>query len=342
MDLETFIAVGENIHCTRSYKSGGIRTVQLEGGGEAVRFVYKGETMALPVNANWGDFSAAYETGKIKHTALALHTLLNSDNQDDKQIAEAYLCYMADVQIDGGAKYLDINTDEYTPDADINEKIMSYAVDFYSQRYEIPLSIDSSNPDVLRAGLERCRKDIQAPMINSVSLERLEVVDLIKEFGADVIVSAAGREDLPTEIDGRRKNLNEIIGMLDAKGIQRERMHIDALCFPISTNPVNGTSFLESISALKEDYPRVHFSGGLSNISFGMPNRKLLNLAFLHLYIAAGGDGGLIDTAATPLAMIENLDTGSESFRMATDVLTGVDQFGMTYITAHREGRLKV
>ena len=342
MNIEHFIAVGENIHCTRTVKSGGKKTIELDGGGEAVAFEYKGEKKALRVPEDWGEFSPAYGSGKIKHAALAVHTALNTDNDEDRQTAEDYLAYLADVQITGGAKYLDINADEYTSDAGKNAEIMGYLAAFYSRRYDVPLSIDSSNPAILRAGLEKCRQDIAPPMINSVSLERLDVVDMITEFNADVIVSAAGREDLPNAIEGRRTNFREIIGILDAAGVDREKMHLDPLCFPISTNPENGTSFLDAVSAIGEDYPRVHFSGGLSNISFGMPNRKLLNLAFAVMYIDAGGDGGLIDTAATPLQMIAGLDTGSDSFRMAQAVLTGEDQFGMAYITAFREGTLTI
>jgi len=342
MNMKHFIAVGENIHCTRTVRSGGGKTIQLDSGGEAVKFKKQGKEKALPLPENWGDFSPAYGTGKIKHTSLAAYLSVNSDSKEICDIAEDYLCYLADTQIAGGAKYLDINTDEYTANAGKNTEIMSYLAGFYSERYEIPLSIDSSNPAILRAGLEKCRKNIKPPMINSVSLERIKAANLIKEFDAEAVITAAGREDLPVDLEGRIKNLRELTGILDEKGVPREKMHIDPLCFPVGTNPENGKSFLEAVSRLKQDFPDSHCSGGLSNISFGMPNRKLLNMVFIHLFVDAGGDGGLVDTAATPLEMIEKLDTDSESFRLARDVLTGQDQFGMAYISAHREGKLQV
>jgi 5-methyltetrahydrofolate--homocysteine methyltransferase len=194
---------------------------------------------------------------------------------------------------------------------------------------------------ILKTGLEQCRDNV-APMINSVSLERLEVVDLVVDFGADVIVSAAGLNDLPTEIEGRKKNFAEIIGILDNRGVAREKMHLDPLCFPISTDPANGPSFFEAIETLKKEYDTVHFSGGLSNISFGMPNRRLLNLVFIHLCIESGCDGGIIDPVSTPISAVTALNQSSEPYRLAKAVLTGADQFGMEYITAHREGKLEL
>jgi 5-methyltetrahydrofolate--homocysteine methyltransferase len=337
MDLNDFITVGENIHCTRSVKSGGIKTVQLPEGVEAVGFECEGSQRTLPVPGDWESHSPDYGSGKIKHTALAIHQILNGEAKQD---GEDYLRYMAARQIDGGAMFLDVNVDEYSPDAGKNTEIMSFVSQFYSY-CDTPLSIDSSNPAILRAGLENCRTDISQPMINSVSLERPDVVDMAAEFNAHVIVSAAGREDLPNELEGRLANFREIIGMLDKAGVPREKMHLDPLCFPISTDPGNGNGFLEAVTKSKEEFGPVNLNGGLSNISFGMPNRRLLNLVFIDLCVEAGANGGIIDPVSTPISAVAALDRECEPYHLARAVLTGEDQFGMQYITAHREGRLE-
>jgi hypothetical protein len=72
-----------------------------------------------------------------------------------------------------------------------------------------------------------------------------------------------------------------------------------------------------------------------------MPERKLLNMTFIYLCVESGTDGGIIDPVVTPVSAIVTLDTDSEPFRLARAVLTGEDMFGMEYITAYREGRLK-
>jgi 5-methyltetrahydrofolate--homocysteine methyltransferase len=292
------------------------------------------------VPADWEQRSPAFAEGKIKHVALAIYHSLRG-SAEDRATGEDYLCYLADRQIAGGATYLDLNVDEYSTDAVEAREVMAHTTGLLSARYDTPLSIDSSNPDILRIGLENCRKDVKPPMLNSVSLERVEAIDLIKEFDADVIVGASGREGMPTDAEQRMANFRELIGMLDDAGIPRGKMHLDPLVLPVSTDSMNGKHFMDATEQAAREFGGAHFNGGLSNISFGMPARKLLNLVFMHLCAEVGTDGGIIDPAATPLSAISQLDPESEPFRLAKAVLTGEDMFGMEYIGAYREGRLK-
>ena len=339
MHFADFIVVGENIHATRIVKRGGVRTATLPDGTEALRFQRDGAESALPVPSSWETFSPAYADGKIKHVALGIYQTLHGSGAE-KAAAEAYLCYLAERQINAGATYLDLNVDEYSTDPAVQAEIMVYMATFLSSRYDTPLSIDSSNPDTLRAGLECCRQDIAAPMINSISLERPEVIDLAKAYGAHAIVNAAGREGMPADAAERLANFRELIGMLDAAGIERNRIHLDPLVLPISTDPMNGPHFLEATAGARAEFAGVHLNGGLSNISFGMPNRKLLNMVFVYLCAEVGTDGGIIDPVSMPVSAIAALDPESESFQLAKAVLTGTDMFGMEYIAAYREGRL--
>jgi 5-methyltetrahydrofolate--homocysteine methyltransferase len=87
--------------------------------------------------------------------------------------------------------------------------------------------------------------------------------------------------------------------------------------------------------------PDVRLTGGLSNVSFGLPNRKLLNDAFVALGMDAGVDSGIIDPIARNVERVRWLDREAKSFRLAADVLTGVDMFAMEYLTAHRAGELR-
>ena len=340
MDWQDFIVVGENIHCTRVVKRGGIKTTTTPDGGEAIKFRVRGEERLLPIPPDWGQTSPSFNDGKVKHVALAINQSLSTEGAQ-KQAAEDYLCYLAQRQIDAGATFLDLNVDEYDTDPAVAAQTMQYMVDFLSSRYDTPLSIDSSNPDTLRVGLEKCRTDIRPPVINSISLERPDVIELAAAFNADAIVNAAGRQGMPCDASERMANFRELVEMLDTAGIARTKLHLDPLVLPISTDPLNGTHVLTAIAQAKAAFAGVHISGGLSNVSFGMPERKLLNMAFTCLCVDAGLDGGIIDPAVMPVSAMAALDRDTEAFQLARDVLTGTDMFGMEYITAYREGRLK-
>lgn len=338
MDMSNFIVVGENIHCTRMVKRGGKRCKELPGGGEGVFFDTAEGERILPVPANWAEFSPPFNDGKCRHIALAIYHARNSGGEE-QELGEAYLCWAAEQQIAKGASFLDINVDEYTNDAQERVEIMAWLASFLAERYEAPLSIDSSNPETLTAGLEKCRTGTPA-MINSVSLEREEAADVVVQFNAHAIVSAAGKVDLPCGIDDRLANFQAIIDILDGKGVAREKMHLDALVLPISVDPNNGKNFLAAAEQAKQRFTGVNLSGGLSNVSFGMPNRKLLNMVFCHLFAGVGGNGGIIDPVQMPVSGVADLDTAAAPYQLAKDVLEGTDQFGMEYIAASRDGRI--
>jgi 5-methyltetrahydrofolate--homocysteine methyltransferase len=100
-------------------------------------------------------------------------------------------------------------------------------------------------------------------------------------------------------------------------------MHLDSLVLPISVDPLNGRHFLDAATKVKDMFQGVNLSGGLSNVSYGMPNRKLLNLVFTWLFAEAGGNGGIIDPVQISLEEVATLDPEAESFQLARNVLEG-------------------
>jgi 5-methyltetrahydrofolate--homocysteine methyltransferase len=338
MDMSSFIVVGENIHCTRIVKSGGKHAVALPGGGEGVRFTYQGAERVLPVPANWSATSPAYDDGKIRHVQLAVWQARQGSGED-RQTGLDYLAWAAERQIENGATFLDVNVDEYSNDPAERAEVMTWLASFLAERYETPLSIDSSTTEVLAAGLERCRAGT-APMVNSVSLEREDALEVVVEYGAEAIVSAAAKEGLPSGVEDRLENFGGIIEKLEAAGMERPKMHLDALVLPISVDPNNGKTFLEASAQAARRFAGVNLTGGLSNVSFGMPNRKLLNMVFCYLFVEHGGTGGIIDPVSMSPTAIGALDPADDGFQLAKNVLEGVDQFGMEYIAACREGRI--
>jgi len=337
MDMSNFIAIGENIHCTRIFKRGGKYAVETPSGGEGIKFTYDGADKMLPIPADWGGISPAFEDGKVKHVAVAVYQATEGDQAD---LAAEYLCSVAQRQIDAGAAFLDVNVDEYTNDSAKRAETMTWLVSFLAERFDTPLSIDSSDADVMAAGLAACREDAAPHMSNSISLERTECVDVVAQYQANAVVSAAGKDTMPSSPDERMANFTEIVGMLDGAGIARQKMFLDPLVFPLSTDPAHGTNFLETTRQAKARFDGVHLCGGLSNVSFGMPRRKLLNMVFTWLCVEAGADSGIIDPTTMPAAAIAAMDPQSEPFQLAKAFLLGEDMYGMEFISAHREGRL--
>ena len=105
-------------------------------------------------------------------------------------------------------------------------------------------------------------------------------------------------------------------------------------------DPRYGNHYFDAVRKIREEFPGLHIGMGLSNVSFGMPNRKLINQAFIRLGLEAGIDAGLIDPIQTKLGDVLSLDMESERVKLAVDMLEGRDDFCMNYIQAFRDGRL--
>jgi cobalamin-dependent methionine synthase I len=334
-----FIAVGENIHCTRIYKVGGVFVKSLDDNTHVIAYEEAGQEKHLPVPKRFVE-SSDWKNGKVKHAAVAMWQGLHGDEAERKAGVE-YLHYMVRNQEGHGATYLDLNVDEFSTDIGERKELIRWAAGIIQQVSTVPLSIDSSNIEILQAGLEACDAAKGSPMINSVSLERKAAVEVAKNAGAVVIAAASGATSMPTNKDQRIANLESLIGLLEGSGFTPAQMHLDPLVFPVSVDPNNGLMILETIEQLRKAYGReIHFAPGLSNISYGMPNRKLINQVFTHLCVKRGLDGGIVDPIQINQNALDALDPDSERFQLTEAFLTGKDQYGMTYISAVRSGKL--
>lgn len=338
MSIQKFIAVGENIHCTRVYKVGGKFCKEVDG-RPVIEYTVDGEVRQLPVPEAFTQ-TADWESGKIKHCAAAIWQG-NYGDDAGKAAALDYVTHLAARQEANEATYLDINVDEFSTDVEERARLMAWTVDVVQKASRLPVSVDSSNTEILRAGLEACDSSRARPMVNSVSLERLDAISVAHEFNAVVIASAAGENELPSTTEGRMANIEKLMPQLKSAGLAISDIHIDPLVFPISVDGNNGNGFYEACRAVRETYgPEIHNVAGLSNISFGMPNRKLINQVFAYLCVEAGADGGIVDPLQINANALNALDTESEGFKLAKDLLTGKDDFGMNYIMATRDGTI--
>lgn len=337
--MKKLIVVGENIHCTRVYKVSGNFVKQLDSGNYAIVYGGKSDSRTLSIPGHFLK-TADWEAGKIKHCAVAVWQGLYGD-ASGKAEAVNYLQYLAMRQERADASFLDVNVDEFSTDIAERCRAIKWVAQVVQETSMVPLSIDSSNPDILRAGLEACDPKRGRPMVNSVSLERQGSIPVAAEFGAVVIASAAGERDLPSNTEQRLENINRLMPMLDKAGLRGGNVYVDPLVFPVATDSNNAQSFLESVASIRKAYgPEIHISGGLSNVSFGMPARKLINQVFTWMVVEAGGDSGILDPLQMNAKILAAVDTTTESFKLAKALLTGEDMFGVEFITAHRDGKL--
>lgn len=337
----SFVIIGENIHCSRRVKREGTRVKMTPDGREAIAFQDEfGNESLLPVPEAIRN-TEVYRNGNIPHVAAAVEAGRRGDDSQRK-LGEAYLCWLARRQAAKGSQYLDVNVDEVSPEIEDRDAAMTWVVGVLTRNFDVPLSIDSSEVSTLRAGLEAVQQaGGPRPMLNSASLERPEAVDLAARYNSRAIVMSSGKTGLPSGVDDRCENLDAVIDMARSAGLAMGDLFADPLIYTVSASPDVGVVCLETIRRVRAKYPELHIAGGHSNISFGLPNRRLLNAVWLSMATEAGADSGLIDPLTCHPDDVARLDPDSEAVRLARAGFLCEDQYFMTYITAHREGRLQ-
>ncbi len=199
---------------------------------------------------------------------------------------------MARKQVEAGANYLDVNAG--TGSGNEMDDLV-WLVETVQTAVDTPLCLDSANPLALKAGME-CVK--QTPMINSISGEssRLDgILPLAALAGSPVIALLLDDGGIPNDLIGRIDIGRRILTRTRQAGVPDEKVLIDPLAMAISTKTEGALVALEAMRALRSEYPGIKFSVGLSNISFGLPARTLINQAFLAQLLAAGLDAAIIN-----------------------------------------------
>jgi len=337
-----FYVIGENIHTTRVFLRGGKMVVTAPSGEEAIRYTTcAGETRYLPIPEEFKT-RPDYLEGKVKHVMVAVRTGMSRARAAVDE-AITYLRTLAEKQIAAGADFLDLNVDELSWNRDEQKAAMDWLVRAIEPLASVPLSIDSSNLEILLTGIQACQRLAGKPLLNSASLERIDALDIARSFELPVVVTAAGGTGMPQSAAERVDYASQVIEAALAKGIPLERMYVDALVFPISVDDQFVNHCLDAFRQLRARYgERIHLTGGLSNVSFGMPCRKLINEAFINLAVEAGADSGIVDPVASNLNRIFTADKTSRPYQLALDMLMGRDPGCMNYLGAYRDGELEL
>jgi len=332
--MSEFKIIGENIHTTRSIKLGGVRTKEIDS-KIVISYRKKGDEFSVMDIPKHFEDTQPYKQGQLKHFMIAIWHGMNGN----KSQGIDYIKWEIERQTSNSASYLDINVDEYSYKIEDQIEAMRWLVDIVKEYAKIPVSIDSSNPEIIKAGLDQYDNHMR-PMVNSLSLERKDLVEAIVEFDAQVVVSAASESSMPEDSNERIENLTNLIDYSTSKGLLLEDLFIDPLIFPISVSSSYGTDALEAISKIKNEWPEVNITGGMSNVSFGLPKRRLVNDVFISLAIDAGANSGIINPVESKIDRILSIDKNSEAFSITRDMLEGRDEFCVNYLSAFREKRI--
>ena len=336
---DQFIVLGENIHATRVVKRGGVRGHVFDDGTEAIKYKVNGVRNYVCVPEHFTK-TQPYEQGMLKHFMIAMWQGLNGGADESAQ-GKAYIQYEVNRQIKAGAQYLDLNVDESSYRLPEQKQSMEWLVKFVESVSTVPPSVDSSNPEIIEVGLNAYGGSQGRPMLNSIALERPDTVDLALKYNARAVVMAANEVGMPTDANDRVENIGRILEIALTKGMAEEDIFVDPLMFPIAVDSNYGNHVFEAIERIRADFGNeIHIAGGMSNVSFGIPKRSIVNDAFLHLAIEAGADAGIVDPITTSAKRSMNIDIESRPTKLAMDLLLGNDEYATKYIAAFRAGEL--
>jgi 5-methyltetrahydrofolate--homocysteine methyltransferase len=220
-----------------------------------------------------------------------------------------------------GADVLDVNVGALGIDP---IAMLPQAIQHVMKTVDIPLCIDTDNIKALEAALKVYKGKA---LVNSVTGEEkslANVLPLIKEYGAAVIGLVQDDKGTPADSVRRVAIAHKIVDSAEALGIHREDVVIDCLAFAIGADNKSGLTILDTIRRIKDELG-VNTTMGASNVSFGMPDRELINNAFIATVIAAGATCLIVDVAKVrPIVL-------------AVDLILGRDPYARRYTKAYRE-----
>lgn len=242
---------------------------------------------------------------------------------------EAFLAGLAAVQATAGADYIDVNVG--TCEGEGERSLMEWALGVIRDACDLPVALDSSDPLVLARGLEILGDS--RPFINSVSADRAKmdaVLPLVAAHECPVVALAMDESGIPKTPRERLEACLRIMERSAELGIPESAVYFDPLMLPVSVDHEQGRITLDTLALIKSELPGAGTILGLSNVSFGLPNRSLLNQAMLSAAVYTGLGAALLDPT----------DRGLMATALAASAVSGNDPFCRGYIKSYRSGAL--
>lgn len=230
-------------------------------------------------------------------------------------------------QTEAGATYIDINAGARIGQ---EESDMRWLIKTAQEATELPLCLDSPDPMILEMAYELVNTK---PMINSISLEKDRFEPMVKYLqGKECRIVALCMDDsgMPKSVGDIVDRATRLVTELEQIGIERNDIFIDPLIQPMSVDKMNGQIAMGAVKIINTELAGVHTTGGLSNISYGLPQRRIINRCFLTMMMAHGFDSAIMDP----------LDIDLMALTTTADMLAGNDDYCMKYIKSTRSGKI--
>ena len=238
-----------------------------------------------------------------------------------------YIRQEAIKQTEAGADYLDVNAGGRP--GQISQD-MAWLIEVVQEAVATPLCLDSPDPAILEEVYPQVKSK---PLINSISLEsnRFQpMLSFLKGKDCSIIALCLDDQGLPKTAEEIIDRAGALIEGLEDIGFDRARIHLDPLIQPVAINVNAGLNAVWAIQGILKKYPGVHITCGLSNISFGLPLRRIVNRILLPILMTAGLDGAILDP----------LDEKMMSTLVISKMILGQDRFCRHYTQAARAGRI--
>jgi 5-methyltetrahydrofolate--homocysteine methyltransferase len=270
--------------------------------------------------------------GSKETAAPELRIIGEKINGTRRRVAEAIKQRNASViqdlavrQAEAGAAWLDVNAGTRRSNEPDD---LVWLIETIQPVVEIPLCLDSANPLAVAAAMQVVER---TPMVNSISGEpqRLEgILPLVAEHGCSVIALAMDGTGIPETCERRLEVIRKVMEAARARKVPDGNVYLDPLAMTLATNTHSAQITLDTIRAIRREFPEAHLTMGLSNISFGLPARSHINRAFLTLALAAGLDTAILDP----------LDREMMAALVVANLVLGHDRHCLNYTRAYRAG----
>lgn len=239
----------------------------------------------------------------------------------------SFIRRVAREQAEAGAHYIDVNAGTFL---EREAECLCWLVETVQSEVELPLSLDSPNPEALSQAVKRHRGE---PMINSISLEAdrfEELIRVVTSRPCSVVALCMAQTAMPTTVEERVDVGSELIRKLTDEGVPLERIYVDPLIQPVSVDTGMGMAALGAIKSIMNDFPGVNTICGLSNISFGLPLRRLINRNFLALAMSCSLSAAILDPTDRQLMATV----------FSVELLLGTDEYCERFIDAYQSSRI--
>jgi 5-methyltetrahydrofolate--homocysteine methyltransferase len=246
------------------------------------------------------------------------------ENQDVPGIAK-----LARDQQGKGAHYIDVNAGVFVGR---EPKLLKWLVTTVQGAVDAPCCIDSPDPKAIEAALGVHRG---TAMINSISLEKERydrLMPVVAGSKSKVVALCMSDAGMPETADQRMAIADKLLNGLVQNWVPLEDIYVDPLVQPVSTHEAFGAEFLAAVERITQAFKGVHTICGLSNISFGLPERKFINQTFMVMAIAKGLDG----------AIVNPLDARMMGCIITAEMLMGRDAYCADYLKAYRANLFRI